>query len=116
MLDDYPKLNNFLQTDSIPKECTLYKWLKNSFGLVDLLERKLKSLKGKLDAEKAKRLRGEILNSGLHKDEHRLLDALSEIELAGSLVEAGLTPEFDVELPNRKDFDLKVSIGRFDRV
>jgi len=112
MLNNYLKLKRFLQTDSIPKECMLYSWLKHGASLVDLLERKLESLERILlddETKKAGSLRGEILSSGSHR--HKCFEALSEIELAGSLVEAGLTPKFDVKLPDGKDFDIEVPIS-----
>jgi len=112
-LSAYPNLQYFLKRKTIPKERILYKWIEKKFDLVDLLERKLGVLrnKGILDSqsEKTKRWREDIL-SARGESEHKLFEVLSEIDWAATLVEAGFIPELDVQLPNGKSLDLKVTL------
>ena len=113
-LSAYPNLQYFLKGNTRwEEECALYKWIEKKFDLVDLLERKLGILKNKgiLDSQKEKRERwkGDILYAR-GESEHKLFEVLSEIDWAATLAEAGFIPELDVQLPNDKSLDLKVTL------
>lgn len=113
-LDNYPMLRYVLQKDEVPEDRILY----GNTDAAEILEQNLRILQDKriLDthADKVNRWRSEILSAKRGKDEHKLFDVISEIELAASLVKIGLMPEFDIKLPNGKEngkeLDLKVTI------